>query len=140
MLCTFLRSLKFWLPKITKHMNYYHLYNIYLKYIIVWCSHILKQLMNNDIQLQSNFHPMCFFPMSITRKNFLKKNLVNHFDANLNSLSNVCFFGQNNIPKVWPEKYDFDLYKGFFMDKIIQTCQILKGIFFFQITRFYDKF
>jgi hypothetical protein len=42
------------------------------------------------------------------------------------------YFGQNNIPKVWPEKYDFDLYKGFFMDKIIQTCQILKGIFFFK--------
>jgi hypothetical protein len=38
----------------------------------------------------------------------------------------MFIFGQN-IPKVWPENNDFNLYKGFFMDKIIQICQILKG-------------
>jgi hypothetical protein len=31
--------------------------------------------------------------------------------------------------KFWLEKYDFGLYKGFFMEKMTQICQILK-IFF----------
>jgi hypothetical protein len=34
------------------------------------------------------------YPMSIARRIFFKKNLVNHFDANLNSLSNVYFWAK----------------------------------------------
>jgi len=43
-------------------------------------------------------------------------------------------FGQN-FTKFQPEKYDFDLDKGFFMKKMTQMCQILKKKRI-QITRF----
>jgi hypothetical protein len=31
-----------------------------------------------------------------------------------------------NFCKILLEKYDFDLFKGFFMEKMTQICQILK--------------
>jgi hypothetical protein len=36
-----------------------------------------------------------------------------------------CLFWQNFF-KFRPEKYDFDLYKGLFMKKMIKICQISK--------------
>jgi hypothetical protein len=47
------------------------------------------------------------------------------------------FFGG---AKIWPEKYDFKLYRGFFMDKMAQIRQILKIFyFFFKLQDLYDK-
>jgi len=36
-----------------------------------------------------------------------------------------CFFTWRIFTKFRPEKYDFDLYKGFFIRKMVQICQIL---------------
>jgi uncharacterized protein YwgA len=33
-------------------------------------------------------------------------------------------FLAQNLAKFRPEKYDFNLYKGFFMEKMAQICQI----------------
>jgi hypothetical protein len=45
---------------------------------------------------------------------------------------------ENYDSKHMMDKYDFNLYKGFFMEKMTQIHQILKIFFFplFQITRF----
>ncbi len=50
-----------------------------------------------------------------------------------------CFFHWWIFAKFRFEKYDFTLYKGFFMEKIIQIRQILKFIFL-KSPDFYDKF
>jgi hypothetical protein len=50
----------------------------------------------------------------------------------------VLFLGQNFI-KFRPEKYDYDLYKGFSMKKMGQFRQILKKEFS-RFSDFYDKF
>jgi hypothetical protein len=39
----------------------------------------------------------------------------------------VPIFGWN-FAKIWPEKYGFDLYKGFVMEKMTQLCPISKII------------
>ncbi len=41
--------------------------------------------------------------------------------------------------KIWPKKYDFNLYKGFSMEKMVQICPILKEKTFRSLN-FYDKF
>ncbi len=38
------------------------------------------------------------------------------------------------------EKYDFDLYKGFLMEKKTHICQILEIFFFFKLLDFDDEF
>jgi hypothetical protein len=42
--------------------------------------------------------------------------------------------------KFQPEKYDFDLHKEFFMEKIDLNLLDLVVFFFFKSTNFYDKF
>ncbi len=44
-----------------------------------------------------------------------------------------------NFVKFQPKKYDFNLYKGFSMEKMAQICQILKEKTFRSLN-FYDKF
>ncbi len=53
---------------------------------------------------------------------------------------NKKFMGQN-FAKIGPEKSDFNLYQGFFMEKIkmAQISQILR-ISFSKWPEFYDKF
>jgi hypothetical protein len=45
-----------------------------------------------------------------------------------------CFFEGRNFAKFQPEKYDFSLYKGFFIEKLAWIRQILKKKI--QIARF----
>jgi hypothetical protein len=51
-----------------------------------------------------------------------------------------CFFSWQIFAEFRPEKYDFDLFTGFFMEKIIQIRQILTTSFFFKSPDFYHKF
>jgi hypothetical protein len=44
----------------------------------------------------------------------------------LAELRRAVFFLWQNFSKFRPEKYDFDLYKGLFMKKMTQNCQISK--------------
>ncbi len=53
-------------------------------------------------------------------------------------VSSVSFTGEFSL-KFRPRKYDFDLYKAFFMGKMTQIRQILILIFFKSLD-FYDKF
>ncbi len=48
-----------------------------------------------------------------------------------------CIFGQN-FAKFWSEKYDLDLYTGFYMEKMTQIRQISKN-FNSRSPDFYDK-
>jgi hypothetical protein len=56
----------------------------------------------------------------------------------------MFFFLLANFAKFRPEKYDFDLYKGIFMEKKKKRAkirQILKTISFFsKLPDFHDKF
>jgi hypothetical protein len=55
-------------------------------------------------------------------------------------MSGQRFFYWRIFAKFGPEKkFDFDLCKGFLMEKMAQTCQISKN-FFFTLPDFYDKF
>ncbi len=48
---------------------------------------------------------------------------------------------ENYDSKHMMDKYDFNLYKGFFMEKMTQIHQILNFFFpFFKSPDFYDKF
>jgi hypothetical protein len=52
-----------------------------------------------------------------------------------------CFFYWRIFVKFWSEKYDFDLYKGFFMGKKWhKICQISKTFIFLKLSDFNDEF
>jgi len=51
----------------------------------------------------------------------------------------VIFFTSNFLSNFQPKKYDFDQYKGFFIEKMAQICRIFKN-FFSKLPNFYDKF
>jgi hypothetical protein len=51
-----------------------------------------------------------------------------------------CFFLGPNFAKFRPEKYDLDLDKGFFIEKMIQIRQILKEKKKSKSPDFYNKF
>jgi hypothetical protein len=44
----------------------------------------------------------------------------------MTSMRFKCFFTWRVFAEFGPEKYDFDLYKGFFMGKTAQICQIFE--------------
>jgi len=48
-----------------------------------------------------------------------------------------CFYLLVNFTKFQAEKYDFQLYEGFFMKRMNEIHQILK--LFFKSSNFYDK-
>jgi len=52
----------------------------------------------------------------------------------------VSIFFWRNSAKLRPEKYDFILYKEFFIEKMAQIHQILKEKKKFKSPDFYDKF
>jgi hypothetical protein len=52
------------------------------------------------------------------------KSWFKNFSAELNKDVDQCFFWGRNIAKFRPEKYGFDLYKGFSMNKWAQIRQI----------------
>jgi hypothetical protein len=56
------------------------------------------------------------------------------------SVFSVFCFGEWNFAKFRPEKYDFDLYKGFYLWKKNGTNSPDFGIFFSKSPDFYDKF
>jgi hypothetical protein len=52
----------------------------------------------------------------------------------------VLLFLVKILANFGPEKYDFDLYKGFFMEKFKKICQIYIIIIIFRLPDFYEKF
>jgi hypothetical protein len=53
----------------------------------------------------------------------------------------VCVFSGQNFAKFWPDKYEFNLHKGFSMEtKMTQIWQILENKKVSKLPDFYDKF